>query len=548
MPRVAVRRAFESIFAGVLVALVSCGFTGDSSRFGKDVLVMNNMAEPGSLDPALQTSAEEQRITLALFEGLTSHHPETLEPVAGVAESWEVSADGLTYRFRLRECLWSNGDPVRAGDFAWAWRRVLTPRGEDAPPGAVSSRYADLLFCIDGARAWHAGAREDFARVGVTVLGDRDLEVRLERPTPWFLELLCFPTFMPVHRATVERHGERWTRPDVFVGNGPFVLAERRLGDHIRVTRNPRYWDRGAVALDGLVYYATDQIDTALDQYLAGETDWVRSFNPKKVRAWRADAELSAALRAPEFLATYFYRFNVTRPPLDDARVRRALACAVDRAAVTRHVTGLGEEPAEGLVPPCVGMEWRDLAGRGLGFDPQRAREWLAEAGYPGGRGFPTIALAFNTDTKNRAVAEVVQAMWREHLGIEIELENREKRVHYAAERSGDYDISRGNWIGDFDDPMTFLEFMTSESPSNRTGWRNDEYDRLVAAARGERDDDARRRLMERAEEILVIEDAVLLTVFYYRNAFVLRPDRVTGFWPNARDLHPPKSLALTGS
>lgn len=507
---------------------------------------MNNMAEPASLDPALQTSAEEQRITLALFEGLVSHHPRTLDPIPGVAESWTISDDGLRYRFRLRPCSWSNGDPLTAEDFAWSWRRVLSPKGTPGEPGAVSSPYADLMFCIAGARAWHGGERADPSRLGISVVDPATLVVRLEQPTPWFPELLCFPTFMPVHRATIERHGARWTRPDAFVGNGPFLLAERRLGDHVRVARNPRYWDASAVSLDGIVYHATDQIDTALDQYLAGETDWVRSFNPRKVRAWRADARLRHALQAPPFLATYFFRFNVRRPPFDDARVRRALARAVDREAITRHVTGLEEDPAEGLVPLCVGGGWRDLRGRGLGFDPERARALLAEAGYPGGRGFPDVSLAFNTDVKNRSVAEAVQAMWREHLGLDIELENREKRVHYAAERAGEFDISRGNWIGDYDDPMTFLEFMTSTNSSNRTGWHHAGYDDIVAAARRELDPVERRRLMERAEEILVVEEAVLLTVFHYRNAFVLRPGRLEGFWPNARDLHPPKALALS--
>ena len=273
---------------------------------------MNNMAEPGSLDPALQSSAEEQRITLGLFEGLTSHDPRTLAPVPGVAESWSSSADLKTWRFVLRACSWSNGDPITADDFAWSWRRVLSP-GEEGP-AAVSSPYADLLFCIAGARAWHGGRRDDERALGIRVVSERELEVRLEQPTPWFLELLCFPTFMPVHRATIETHGERWTRPGNFVGNGAFVLASRRLGDHVRVRRNPRYWDHETVELDGLVYLVTDQIDTALDQYLAGESDWVRSFNPKKVRAWKADAGLGRALRAPEFLATYFFRLKRPRP------------------------------------------------------------------------------------------------------------------------------------------------------------------------------------------------------------------------------------------
>jgi oligopeptide transport system substrate-binding protein len=534
----------------LLLPLAACGFTGDADDLPGDWLVMNNMAEPGQLDPALITAVEDQRIALALFEGLVAFDPRTLEPEPGVAASWTVDRQGRRYRFRLREdARWSDGRELRAEDFLWSWRRVLSPPGRGGPfAHPVTSRYAELMYCIAGAEAFHRGEADDFSAVGIRVLDARQLEVELRRATPWFLELLAFPVYAPVPRHVAEVEGASWTRAGRLVGNGAFRLESRRLGDRLRVVRNEHYWDRERVGLDGIVYVSTDQIDTALDQYLAGETDWVRNFNPKKVRAWRRDPELSAALQAPEYLGTYFYRFNATRGPTRDVRVRRALSLAVDREAITRHVTGLGESPALGLVPPCLAevTNWQLITTpRALAFDPEGARRELAAAGFPEGRGFPEITLAYNTDVKNKAVAEAIQQMWRRELGIRVAIENREKRVHIALERALDYDISRGSWVGDFGDPATFLEFMMGGRANNRTGWSSERYDDLVTRSQDERDPEDRRVLMAEAEAILVADEAALLPIFHFRTAFVLRPGRFEGIEPNPRDLHPPKYIRL---
>ncbi len=534
----------------VVVALVlgGCGFTGDLSRFGDNVLVMSNLAEPGSLDPALQSGVEEQRITLALFEGLLSYDPETLHPRPGLAESWDVAPDGRTWTFHLRRSTWSDGTPLTAADFIYAWRRVLDPPGrrrDGSADYAVASPYGDLMDVIAGARRYRRGRTDDFASVGLRAPDPHTLVVRLEQATPWFADLLGFPTFMPVPRHVVERERERWTHADVMVSNGPFLLDERRPGAFLRVRKNLRYWDAGAVSLESVVYLSTDRVDTALDQYLAGESDWVRGFNPMKARAWRADPKLRRALHAPDYLGTYFLRFNVKRSPLDDARVRRALTLAVDRAAITRNLTGMGEKPATGIVPPCLITDpaWRSLRGRGLDYDPERARALLAAAGFPGGTGFPRLTYAFNSDVKNRAVAEAIQAMWKDVLGIRVELINREKRVHLARERAGDYDISRGSWIGDFNDPVTFLDFMRSDAGNNRTGWACRRFDEILDAARREPKPPRRIALLQDAERILMVDEAPLLPVFHFTTAYVLRPGRFEGIHENARDLHPPKYI-----
>ncbi|MFT7618513.1 MAG: oligopeptide transport system substrate-binding protein, partial [Planctomycetota bacterium] len=342
----AMKVAWIILFATMLV---SCGFSGDAGRKSPGVLVVNNMADPSFLDPGLQSAAEDQRITLALFEGLVVPHPKTLRPLPGVAAKWAVSRDGLTYSFDLRPCLWSDGVAVSAQDFLYAWRRALTPQGSAEQPTFqdqsyyISAPYVDVLYVIKGAKDWHQGRLKSFEDVGIRVIDDLHLEVVLAQPTPWFLELLSFPTYAPVPRHVVERFQKQWTRPENLVGNGPFNLVLRNQGDLLRVRRSETYWDRANVGLEGIDYLSTDQVDTAIDQFLAGESDWVRSFNPKKVRAWLADKELSTYLRAPEFLATFFFRLNMSDSAFSDPRVRQALSLAIDREAITRYVTGLGE-------------------------------------------------------------------------------------------------------------------------------------------------------------------------------------------------------------
>ncbi len=540
----------------IALTLAACGFTGEPQLRDPHVLVVNNMADPSFLDPGLQSGAEDQRISLALFEGLTIAHPKTLEPLPGVAESWTISTDGLTYSFVLRPCLWGDGAPVTAQDFYYAWRRVLTPPSSDPSRRFadqkyyISAPYVDVLYAIKGAKDWHQGRLSSFDNVGILVLDDHHLTVTLERPTPWFLELLSFPTYSPVPRHVVERCRRDWTRAENIVGNGPFQVKERRLGDLLRLVKSKNYWDEAQVELAGIDYLSTDQVDTAIDQFLAGESDWVRTFNPKKVRAWRKDSTLSPYLRAPEFLATFFLRLNMKEEVFRDVRVRQALALAINREAITKFVTGLGETPATGLVPLCMtgGVPWLGVGTKGLAFDPDRARLILAASGHEGGHGLPPITIAFNTDVKNRAIAEAIQQMWTKELGIEVLLENREKRVHFAKERAGEYMISRGNWIGDFSDPVTFLNIFRSDGSSNRCSWKNAEYDALLDQASETANAKRRLALLRQAEEIVTIEDPAIIPIFFYRTAYLLRPGRFKGFYENSRNIHPPKFIRVASS
>src|SRR5262245_710168 len=323
------------------------------ARIERADFVFNNGNEVTSLDPAAVSGQSEGRVVSALFEGLTVKHPETLAPLPGVAEAWDVSPDGLRYTFHLRAARWSNGDELGAEDFAWSWRRLLEP--ETAAP------YAHLLWCVRGAEAYARPELDAAQRaalwpeVGIRASDPRTLEVELARPTPYFLALTSFHPLYPVHRASLEHFQQRfpetwqseWMRPGHLVSNGPYKLRDRRVNDRVRLVRNPEYWDAHAVAFQTIDVLAIEHAGTALNLYLAGEIDWLDRVPAQLVPRLSARPDFEPA----PYLASYFYRVNTTRAPFDDRRVRRALALAIDRQALCERVLQKGERPSWSLTP-----------------------------------------------------------------------------------------------------------------------------------------------------------------------------------------------------
>ena len=525
------------------------------ARLGRADLAFANGAEPTSLDPATVSGVAEMRLVRFLFEGLVVKHPRTLEPVPGAAESWEVSPDGLRWRFRLREdARWSNGDALTAEDFRWSFARVLDPR--------TASPWAYQLHAIAGARAWAADAgpdgapRRPFDEVGVRATSPRELEVELEHPTPYFLELCATTPFAPVHRASLEALRARdpeafesaWLKPGNLVSNGPWLLAGRRVQDRIRFARNPFYWDRANVALDTVDALAVEHLDTQLNLYLAGEVAWVDGAPPNLVSRLRAREDF----RAGPYLATYFYRVNVTRPPFDDPRVRRALALAVPRRAIVESVTKAGEAPSWSAVAPGIpGYEPAALrrpggpgalppSEQGERADLDEARALLAAAGYgPGGRPMPRVEIHYNNQAPHADVAEVVADAWRRELGVEARLAPQEWKVFLATQRELDYDVSRSSWIADYRDPRTFLEVFAGSSENNRTGWSDPAYDALLERAARCADGPERARLYREAEERL-LEALPILPIYSYASQNLVDPG-LGGFEDNVLDEHAPK-------
>lgn len=337
-------------------------------------LVFNNGAEPQTLDPAAMTGVPEHHTAMALFEGLTRLDAKDLHPIEGVAEKWTVSDDGKTWTFHLRkDARWSSGVPLTAGDFEWSWKRVIDPKAMDKP-----AEYAQIFEWIEGARAVireEKGA--NLAKVGIEAKDDHTLVVRLEAPCPFFLNLVAFPTFSPVPRAIIEKHGVKWTRPENMVSNGPFRLKEWAMSDRIVFVPNQHYWGKSRVQLREVVFLPIDNQDTALNKFLAGEVDWLDDVPIARAE----EVTKHPHFRRSPFLAIYFYRFNCTRPPFNDARVRKAFSMAVDKKTICRRVQRFGEIPANGAIPRGCGNPSYESV-KGLGYDPEGARKLLKEAGY----------------------------------------------------------------------------------------------------------------------------------------------------------------------
>ncbi len=498
------------------IVLFGCGTRGFDDQDA--ILHVGNGAEPQDLDPHLVTGVPESRILSALFEGLTDVDPRTLEPIPGAAESWSVSDDGTVYTFTLRpDGRWSNGDPVTAHDFAYAWRRILTP--------ALGAEYAYMLFCIKNARPFHEGDLEDFDEVGVRVIDDHTLEVTLENPTPYFLSMQIHYTWFPVHQPTIEAFGEmdhrgtRWTRAGNHVGNGPFKLDRWEPDRVIAVSHNPAYWNAAATGLEGVWFYPIDNALTEELLFRQGRLHLTENVPVDKIEVYQRDTP--EVIRIDPYLGTYYFRLNVTRPPLDNPKVRRALGLALDRDDLVRNVVRAGREPAFFYTPP-------DTAGytseARMPYDPDKARELLAEAGYPDGQGLPPIELLYNTSENHRMVAEAVQAMWDETLNVRVTLTNQEWKVYLNSMQQLDYGIARSGWIGDFVDPINFLECFTTGNGNNRTGFSSPEFDALIEEARRTVDPEARLEFLQEAEHILM-EEAPIIPVYFYTRTYLQSPE-----------------------
>ena len=469
------------------------------------------------------------RVARILFEGLTVADAKTLEPEPGLAYRWDLSADRRTYTFHLRPGLmWSDGTPLGARDFVWSWIRVLGP--------ATAARNAGLMYPIEGAQDFNQGAGTDPYRVGLAAPDDSTFVVRLHSPCAYFLFLTQYYTFLPVPRHVIDPWGDRWTRPEHLVSNGPFLLSRWRQGDRFEFVKNPRYWDPAHVKLDKVVCFPVDDLNTSTNLYKAGVIDWNPSGNiPSQFIPYMRKF---ADFRSGPYQAVYFYSINVTRKPLDNVWVRRALNAAVDREAITRDLLK-GSRIAWGRYVPSGYPGYIPPAP--LAFDPAHARECLARAGYPGGRGFPRISILFNTSEDHRRIAEAIQAMWKRELGIQVELSNQEWGSYLQAASSLQYDVARRSWIGDYLDPNTFLATMIGGDGNNRTGWRDARYDTLIHAAAREVDGARRMRILRDAESLL-LADGPVIPVYHYVSSELVKP-YVRGLYPTPLDTHPLKDV-----
>jgi oligopeptide transport system substrate-binding protein len=520
-------------------ALFSCAKNDDPPRptaplrddvlAAEQVLHRGNLTEPTSLDPHKGDGTPSSNVQRDLFEGLVIPAADG-SLVPGAAERWEISEDGKTYRFFLREeGRWSNGDAVTADDFVFGLRRSADP--------ATLSNYSMILSPIENADAVISGA-EPPESLAVVAEDERTLVIRLKAPTPYFIELLTHSTTYPLHEPSLREHGSRFARPGNLVGNGAFVLDEWVVQSHIKLSKSPTYWDRDKVRLETVFYYPIENLNTELKLYRASELDWTDSL-PYQQLAW-VRKNLPDELHIDPYLGVYYFGFNTSRPPFEgNPGLRQALSMAIDREIITDKVTGAGEIPAYGWVPPLPGYEGQkpDWALMTVEDRLAEARRLYAQAGY--GPDEPLeVEIRYNTSENHKRISLAVAAMWKKELGVKTTLINQEFKVFLdTRKQKRETQVFRAAWIGDYRDPFNFLEILHSGHGQNDTGYVSPEYDAFMRRSMSEPEAEARRLILEEAERLL-LDDQPVMPIFFYVNRRVVKP-WVRGWQSNLLDFHP---------
>jgi oligopeptide transport system substrate-binding protein len=500
------------------------------------ILHRGNGEEPQTLDPHLAEGVPATTILRDLFEGLTSTEPDG-RIVPGAAAHWDISRDGLVYTFYLdSNARWSNGEALTARDFVWSWQRVVDPN--------TGASYGRMLAPVQNAEAIFAGELPPEA-LAVEALSESTFQVTLASPTPYFLGLLTHPTTYPVHRSSLEAHGASHVRPGLLVSNGAYMLADWQVRARIVLERNPNYRLNDEVLIERVTYYPFEDENTEFNRFRAGDLHWTYQV-PNNQFGWLAQ-NMTQALQVAPWFGTYFFSFNLQRPPFqDNLALRQALNLALDRDILTRRVTRFGEIPTYNLIPPGLPDYEPYVPEYARWTQAEReaeARRLYAEAGYS--ESDPLIVeLRYNSSENHRKISVAVAAMWKQVLGVRTRLINEEFRVFLQNRAQGRVtEVFRAGWIGDYQDAFTFLELFHSEHGRNDAGYANPSYDRLLAQIASERIPALRRNLMVEAERML-LADQVILPAYIYVSKRLVDP-RLQGWQENVMDQHLTRHMYL---
>jgi oligopeptide transport system substrate-binding protein len=496
--------------------------TAEGIRTG--TLLIGNAAEPGDLDPHLASILNDQIVVNTLFEGLTLLDERSTNPLPAAAESWTTSPDGLVWTFRLRDGLqWSNGDSLTADDFVQSWRRVLNP--------AFAADNAWYLFALKNAEAFNAKKITDVSTVGFKATDPRTLVLTLERPTPYLAALVSMPAWFPINPRVlakfggIEQRGSAWTRPGNLVSNGAFMLSQWTPNARIVLEKNPRHREAAANKLNRVVFFPIENPDVEEREFRAGQLHVTFNLPVTKIASWQKQDP--SKLRVDPTLQINFLRFNTTRPPLNDPRVRRALSLAIDRTAIAQAVLQGSRAPALSITPPGTGGY---TARAAVTTNIEEAKKLLAAAGFPNGQGLPVVDIQARNDEMMPRVAEALQAMWQRDLGFRTTISQVEQKTWIQNQQTLNYGISTAAWTADFPDPVTFLGMFTENSAYNWTGWKNPEYEKLMDAAAVTADAKQRYEVFQQAETLLLAESPVA-PLYFGAQTYLIHP-AVKGWEP----------------
>ncbi|QBJ33215.1 peptide ABC transporter substrate-binding protein [Hafnia alvei] len=506
-----------------LSALIASGFVSAQAAqvpagtvlAEKQEIVRHIKDEPASLDPAKVVGLPEAQVARDLFEGLVNQGADG-KPTPGVAQSWQTT-DNKRYVFKLREnAKWSNGDPVTAYDFVYSWQRLVNPK--TLSPFAWFAQMAGIANAegiING--------QVPVQKLGVAAPDSHTLVVQLNKPVPFFVNLLANFSLFPVPQKTIERYGNDWTKPENLVGNGAYAMQERVVNEKIVLKPNPYYWDHKNTVLTKVTFIPINQESTATKRYLAGDIDITESF-PKNMYH-KLMKDIPEQVYTPDQLGTYYYAFNTQKAPLNDARVRRALSYAIDRQIIAEKVLGTGEKPAYHLTPDVTaGFEPVPLAIQKMtqAERNKQAKAWLKEAGYGPNKPLK-LTLLYNTSENHQKIAIAVASMWKKSLGAQVKLTNQEWKTYIDSRNTGKFDVVRASWVGDYNEASTFLTLLTSTHSGNIAKFNSPGYDKLLKQASEETDAGKRNADYAQAEQILA-DQAPIAPIYQYTNGRLIKP------------------------
>ncbi|MGN0355423.1 MAG: peptide ABC transporter substrate-binding protein [Muricoprocola sp.] len=528
----------KKVISVALAATMALSVPTAASAFD---LAVNLASEPQSIDPALNTAMDGGIMIQHMFEGLmkwqnsgeeidgTNGTAMKAELVNGQAESYEkvVNDDGtVTYTFKLRDdAKWSDGQPVTAEDFAYGWRRLVTPE--------TAADYNYMLDCVVNANEIMAGEM-DPSELAVEAVDDKTFKVTIISDIPYFLELCAFPAMMPIRQDMIEAKGDQWTFDvDSYIGNGSYVMTEWNHNSEIVVAKNENYYDYDNLGPDTITFKLMDDENAMLSGYRSGELDFIEEMPQAELPSLIASGELNIV----DYIGTYYVCFQTQKAPFDDPLVREAFTLAIDRTYLVDKITQAGQVEADGFVPSGVydaegatGDDFRTVGGSYYAATDadyeancERARELLAEAGYPNGEGFPVVEYLYNTSDAHKAVAEALQHMWETELGVTVTLNNQEWAVFLQTRKDGDYSIARNGWIADYNDPMSFLDMWVTGGGNNDAQYSNEKYDELISAAKATSVQEERMDYMHQAEDIIIGEDHALCPLYFYTQKYMLK-------------------------
>lgn len=526
-----------SLAVAFAALLVGCSSDKSTSQDPEQTLHMAFGAEPQTLDPHMAAGVPDLRLLAAIIEPLTDLDPHTYEAVPALAKSWDISEDGLVYTFHLREnAKWSDGTPLTAQDFVFSWQRILSP--------AIGGYYVQDYYNIVGAEDFNTGKSEDFTSVGVKAISNHALQFTLLKPDPLFAKRMAHETVGPVQPATILKFGNiddatsKWTQPPNYVSNGPFVMTRWEINKVIVLEKNPHYWDAENVKLEKIYAYPIEDIATEERMFRSGQIHvaWGGDIPTEKIETYQKESPEKIII-TPMY-GTYFYIFNNQVAPFDNADVRRAFTYALDREMLTSKIAKGGKQPSTTLSLPVPHFNPESP----IEYNPQKAAEYLAKAGYPNGEGFPQIALLYNTDELHKKIAVAAQQMWKKHLNVNVTLENQEWKFFLENRKNKTFTLARGGSISTFADPIDFLQSYMTGHGMNDSDYRNSDFDALVNKALYELDPVKRGAYLEEAEELL-LNDAAIAPVLTYTEVFLKAPEVKNAIFsatakPNYKDIY----------